>query len=189
MSHDRCLPDRIERVLSAFSVAVDQSVVARTDDETVPQLVECFKCLEYVALPVENRDDARPFLHTLEELADPMLRRRPVFAFPPALLACYARLTLGHLALGSHPDVLVQHTEDLVVVDAYREGGVGQKSTCPGAVVDRAKSTHARMLRVAQCGGVLDDQHCRAPEASLRRSVDVPGQYVVVLDLGFESNR
>jgi hypothetical protein len=46
MSDDRCLPDRIERVLSAFSVAVDQSVVARTDDETVPQLVECFECLE-----------------------------------------------------------------------------------------------------------------------------------------------
>jgi hypothetical protein len=67
MSHDRCLRNRIERVLSVFAVAVDQSVVGRTDDETVPQFVERFEGLEDVALSVKGRNDPRPFLHAIEE--------------------------------------------------------------------------------------------------------------------------
>jgi len=184
MSQDRCLPDGIERVLPVFSLAVDQSVVGRTDDETVPQLIERFEGLEDVSLSVKGRNDPRPFLHALEEFADPALSRRPVFAFPPAFLACYARLTLGDLALAPHPDVLVQHAENLVVFHAHRQRGVGQEAACPRAVVDRPETTRAPMFRVAQRGGVLDDQQRGAPEATLHRSVDVPGQDVVMLDLG-----
>jgi hypothetical protein len=158
--------------------------VDRTNDATVPQSDDLFEGLEDVALSVKCCDQSRPFLHALEEIVHPALALRPMLALPLALLARMARLPLGYLALAAYPHLLVQHAKNLVVVNAHRKCCVGQKAPRPGAVVDRPQTTRVRMFRVAQRRGVLDDQHRGVPEASLYRSADVPGQDLVMRDLG-----